>query len=231
MALTQVGPAISYAAASLNGIAASGQVFVASNIAIGTPTAGTGVTWVAAQTTFADTQPNFIIQNSDTAKSIHLLAIKMTASAIGTSATSWHYAGVLDTAARAITTSHYASAAVYGANSGALTPQGFALPSVLYQTGTTAGVIAASSANSRLISRGSLGGLNIVGDEFLVKFGSFEGSGTTALTAAEVAGVGTRKSSDGPVVIAPGSSYTFTLWGIASAAAINPDFQIWMAAF
>ena len=69
------------------------------------------------------------------------------------------------------------------------------------------------------------------GDEFIVKFGSFEGAGTTALTAAESAGVGTRKASDGPVVIAPGSSYTFTLWGLASAAAINPDFQIWMAAF
>ena len=58
MALTQVGPAIAYAGPSLNGINASGQLFCASNIPPGTPAAGTGVTWVAAQTSFADTQPN-----------------------------------------------------------------------------------------------------------------------------------------------------------------------------
>lgn len=229
MAITQVGPAISYAHGSLNGINASGQVICASNIAVGTPAAGTGVTWVAAVTQFLDTQPTFIIQNLDTKISIDMVAVKMVSTAAATSATSHHYAGVLDTIARAVTTNHFAAAAVYTPNSGS-TPGGFVLPSVSYQTGTTASVIAASSANSRLVSRGSMGGLNVACDTFIVKFGSFEGQESVPLTAAQATSVGTRKASDGPVRIGPGCSYTFTMWAPGQAAALNPDFTIWMAA-
>ena len=230
MAITQVGPGISYAHGSLNGINASGQVFCASNIAVGTPAAGTGVTWVAAVTQFADTQPTFIIQNADQKLSIDLIAIKMSSSAVATSATLHEYAGVLDTAARSVTTNHLAAAAVFVPNSNLSSPPNFQMPTVSYQTGTVATVIAASSLNSRLVSRGNLGGLNVAGDVFMVKFGSFEGMESIPLTAVQATGVGTRKASDGPVRIAPGHSYTFTMWAVGQAAALNPDFHIWMAA-
>ena len=227
------GPAITYAAHSLNGLADSGAIVVASNIAVGTPAAGTGVTWVAAQTSFSDTQPNFIIYNPNQAggASIHLLCLKMVANAVGTAAVSWQYAGVLDPVGnRSVTTNHVSQASVAPVRAGLGGPANAPiLPLVLYQSSATASAISASSQQARLVSRGSLGALNVIGDEFVINFGSFEGGGTSTLTAAEAAGIGTRRSAEGPVVIDPGTAYTLTIWGPSSSAAIAPDFQFWMA--
>ena len=229
------GPAITYAAHSLIGLADSGALVVASNIAIGTPAAGTGVTFKAAVTSFADTTgANFIIYNPEPAggKSIHLLCLKMIASAAGSSATLWSYAGILDPVGgtRSITTNNTSQASVANVKSSISGAAGGPLlPVVYYQNGTTATTCAASSPLARTVSRGTLGGLNIAGDELVIKYGSFEGSGSVPLTAAEVAGVGTRCSVDGPVIIDPGHVYTIAIWGTSSSASFNPDFQFWMA--
>ena len=230
MAITSLAPSITYSTQSTNGIAAAGQMIVASNIAVGTPAAGTGVTWVAAQTSFSDTQPNFYIQNLDPVKSLHLICLKMVANAVGTAAVSWQYAGVLDPTARSITTNHVSLAATFVPNTNATTGTGYTLPSVQYQSSATASAFSASSGKAAMVSRGSLGALNVIGDEFIIKFGTFDASGTTALTAAESGGVGSRASCDGPVIIAPNSVYTLTIWGPSSSAAFAPDFSFFMAA-
>jgi hypothetical protein len=233
MGFPALAPSGTYTTQSVNGLAAAGSLIMASNIPVGTPAAGTGVGWVAAQTSFSDTQPSFIITNNDLTKSLHLLCLKMVANAAGSSATSWQYAGVLDvTKGRTVTTNHFANAAVFAPNSNALGGTGtFVLPTVQYQTSTTASVVAASTVAACLVSRGGLGALNIVGDEFVIKWGTFDASGTTTLTAAEVAGSGTRCSSDGPVIIAPQTCFTLTIWGVASTVAFAPDFSFFMAAF
>ena len=228
------GPSITYAAHSLNGLADSGALVVASNRAIGTPAAGTGVTFKAAVTSFADTTgSNFIVYNPEPAggKSVHLNCLKMIATAVGTAAVGWQYLGILDPVGgmRSITTNNTAQASVSCVKSSitgaAGSPQ---LPVVYYQNGTTATTLGASSPLARTVSQGSLGALNVIADEFVIRFGSFEGSTTPPLTGAESAGIGTRSSVEGPVIIDPGHVYTLCIWATSSSASFNPDFLFWM---
>ena len=81
-----------------------------------------------------------------------------------------------------------------------------------------------------VVSQGSLGALNVIADEFQIKFGTFDAGGSTPLTAAESGGIGTRASADGPVIIGPNGHYTLSIWSTSSSAAINPDFLFFMAA-
>ena len=154
----------------------------------------------------------------------------MIASAAGTGATLWSYLGVLDTTVRTASTENRTAAAVYCPNTNASAGNGFVLPTVMYQNGTTATTLTASSPASMVVSQGTLGALNLAGDELMIRYGSFDAPGSTPLTAAEVAGVGTRSSADGPVIIAPNSFYTLSIWGAGSSASFNPDFLFFMAA-
>ena len=210
-----------------------GSYMVATN-----PTVSTGLTQVAAQTTFVDTTPVFYIWNAENpadpaAKTLWLHYIKMMATAVGTAATSWHYAFVLDNVARALSTDNML--AIVPVNPGGANGKSTIIPfggsgSSIFkiQNSATASVIAASSPNKRLVARGVLGGLNIVGTEMVIVFGSTDIGGHAGLTAAEAAAPGRRIDNAPPVGIPPGFSLTGHLWGIASTAAFGPEVEIGM---
>ena len=205
------------------GMAEEGSLFLATN-----PTISTGVTFVTAQTAHSDTAANFYIYNSEASggKNIMPRYLKMIATAAGTSATVWHYAAILDSAQRAPTTNNTVAITpvnVNGSVSNAINA------TVLAQNNATTSVFPASSANKRVVARGAIGGLNIVGDTMIISFGQLFGQ-TSALTAAENATQsGTRVSSAPPVVIPPGSSLVISIWSPSSAAAFNPEFELLMA--
>lgn len=196
------------------------------------PTPSTGQTQVAAQTTFVDTTPSFYIYNPENpanpnAKTLWLDYIKMIATAAGTAATAWHYALVLDTVARAITTDNTLALTKVNPN-GNCSP--IIDPTVKWQNSTTASVIAASSAAKRIVGRGALGGLNIAADEMYIIFGSTDVGAHAGLTAAEAAAPSRRVSTEPMIGIAPGQSLTGHIWGPSSSASFNPEVQIGMYA-
>jgi len=216
---------ISEADGSLYGYSDEGSVLVATNATI-----GTGLTGVTAQIVFNDTGPALYIYNSENAanpnaKSLYLGYLKMIATAAATTSTSQHYAGVLDTVYRTITTDNYAT--IVPVNPNGATAVG-ATPIVKFQNNATVSLIAASSVAKRIVCRGTLGGLNIVGDEMIISFGRGDISPHPGLTAVQAAGVSKRVSNAPPVIIGPGQTFTLHLWGLAQAAAYSPEIELVM---
>jgi len=204
---------------SLYSQAEEGSMVIATN-----PTPGTGYTWVAAVTSYTNTQPLIVVYNNEPAggKNIELRYLKLITLAAGTGAVAWQYLGLLDVQ-QLQTTAHHAAATLVNPN--------FAYPvlvnnlQVLVQTGSTASVFPAPTAAARMVNRGSLGGLNVPGDVMRINFGSLDSGTTSGITAAEgatQAGVG-RADSDSPVVIPPGGAWYLYFWSASSSAAINPE--------
>jgi hypothetical protein len=212
--------ALMIGATGLDGLAAEGSLFVARN-----PTVGTGMTWVAAQTTYGATAPNFHIRNTDIAggKSVHLHGLKMIVKAVGTGTTAIYYAAVLDTTLRAIGTD----------NTDAITPKnvnGNASNSldvlINAQNSATVSVLSAATAGARVLAQGSLGGIAVVGEELDIAFGGQPGGGL-GMTAVSGAGCpGRRVSNAPPVVVGPQQSLTIMVWAVDSSAAIDPEFEL-----
>jgi hypothetical protein len=193
------------------------------------PTISTGQTWVAAQTAFSDTAPNWYIYNTENpsnpgAKSIHLRFLKMISTAAATSATLIRYAAILDTVARQPTTNNMASIAVTSPN-GNVSP--IITPTVLAQNSATASVVPASSSAKRLVANGTLGGLNVVGTEFQINFGSTDAGGGQNGVAAETI-PNRRVNNEPPVIIGPGQSLMIHVWMAASSASFNPEWALGM---
>lgn len=210
--------------ASDYGLCEEGSLLVATN-----PTVGTGLAWVAAQTAYSATTPNFLITNTQPAggASIQLRYLKLIATAAGTAATVWHYAAILDTANRALTTDNTAIITPVSPNGGVALGSG--LPRINAQSSASASVLAAASASGRVVARGALGGLAVVGDVFMIGFGqSFGLSGP--LTAAEGATQsGTRGSVSPPIIIAPGGCLSLHFWSPSSSGALTPEFEMLLA--
>lgn len=200
-------------------LALQGAYLVAVN-----PTIGTGATWVAAQTAFADVNPNFLIFNSDPVRSLALDFVKLITTAVGTTAASWQFAVELDVGTRNPTTQHMSAATVNNPN---MNKALLVTPSVQYQNSATATVIPAISGAGRVVSRGVLGGLNIAGDEMLVTFGTTD-VGAYPGTADSANQPGRRVSCSAPVIIGPNQSATMYFWAPGSAASITPEFEIGM---
>lgn len=209
---------VAHTAPTRHHFADEGSYLVATN-----PTIGTGFTWVAAQTAFADVNPNFVIQNTDPYKSVFLDFVKLIATAVGTSATSWNYAVELDTI-RLATTQHMTAVVPVNPNMGKPSIQNV---TVMAQNSATATVIPLLSGAGRVVARGVLGGLNIAGDEFLITFGSTD-AGAYPGTADTASQPGRRVSSAVPVIIGPQQSCTLYFWAPSSSASINPEFEIGM---
>lgn len=201
--------------------AEEGSYILATNPAI-----GTGQTWVAAQTAFSDTAPNWYIFNNDNTRSLWLRRLKLQCSAVGTAAVSWRYAVILDPVARALTTDNTLAITPTCPNSGT---SPITTPTIKVQNSATVSVIAASSASKRIAAIGTLGGLNIAGSEFEVIFGGVEAAGYSGV--ADAAGQPSRKvTQSGPVVIGPGHSATIHVWGPTSSASINPEWEMGLIA-
>jgi hypothetical protein len=209
----------------MNGLAEEGSVVMATN-----PTPGTGVTWIAAQTTYTNTGPNFVVFNNEPAggKNVQLRCLKMVTTAAGTAAVCWQHLGLLDVQ-QLPTTNHMSYAMLVNPN--------FGVPvlannlQVLYQSSATASVFPAPTNAARMVARGSLGGLNVAGDVMRVNFGSFDAGVTPAITAAESATqTGGRADCEGPVIIPPGAAYYHYIWAASSSAAFAPEFIFTMVA-
>lgn len=191
-------------------LADEGGYFVATN-----PTPGTAFAYPVLAA-FADTTPGIYMFNKDapanaSAKRIYLDYIKIIVTTVPASTTSANFAIKLDSAARALTTDNTVSLIPANVNMDLGTAS---LALVKAQNSATASVIAAGSASSRLVSRGVLGGLPIVGDELVIAFGSVDPAGAYGAT-----NVASRKvTSAPPVVIGPGQSLAFSLWFIGNAA-------------
>jgi hypothetical protein len=102
-----------------------------------------------------------------------------------------------------------------------------ATPTVLLQNNATVSVIPAAQS-PRTLARGCLGGLNIVGDEMIINFGSQEIAPHPGLTAVQAAAPSKRVSNAPPISIGPGQSLAIHLWGLAQAAAYSPEVEIAM---
>lgn len=209
---------------SYYGMCEEGSLLVATN-----PTVGTGLAWVAAQVAYSATAPNFLITNTQPAggKNIQLRCLKLIATAAGTAATVWHYAALLDVANRALTTDNTAVITPVSPNGGIALGSG--LPRINAQSSTNASVLAAASAAGRIVARGALGGLNVVGDVFSILFGQNTGL-TGPLTAAEGATQsGSRTACSPPVIIAPGGCLSLHFWSPSSSASFVPEFEMLLA--
>jgi hypothetical protein len=191
---------------------------------------GTGLTWVAAQTSFVDTGPNFWIHNNEpvnSGRTIYLDYLKLISTAVGTAAVSWQYAVILDPVPRTITTNHLLAITPYP-----MTSQGVKIssPTINVQNSATASVFSASSASSWLAARGVIGGLNIAGHVYTICFGDtnsasgFVGSTDTAGTPGHTADV------SGPIGVAPGQDVSIYIWGPSSSASLAPEFELGMVA-
>jgi hypothetical protein len=218
------GTFVTYAAPSQNALCEEGSILLATN-----PTIGTGVTWPTTVQSYSDTAgPNFYIQNNAVAggASIHLLYIIMVTTAAGTAAVSWNFVGTTTVTARVPTTVHNTASTIVNSNNGQPVPGAVV---VQHQSSATASVWPAS-VGAQMVSRGSLGGLNVAGDEMRIIFGEMGAGGTPPLTAAEGAtATGSRISCQPAVVLAPGVNYSLTLWAPSSSAAFAPEFIIGMA--
>ena|SRR5207247_5034150 len=208
-----------------HGLVEEGSYLLATN-----PTVSTGFTQVAAQTTFVDTTPNMYLFNSENpasanAKSIYLDYIKMITTAAATAAASIHYALILDTVARALTTDNTLPMTLANPNGNTQT---IVAPVVKWQNSATASVIAASSPSKRLVARGTLGGLNVAGDELTIVFGSTDVGANAGLTAVQATAVGHRASHSPAVIVGPGQSLVLHMWAPTSSASWNPEVEFGM---
>ena len=185
------------------------------------PTIATGQTWVAAQTAFSDTTPNWYIENPSATKVLWFRRLKMIATAVATGAVAWRIAVVVDTIPRPVTTN----------NMQAITPKSPSnkglnvTPTMYVQNSATASVITASSAANRKYVQGTIGGLNIVSDELEAIFGSIDAGGFTG--TADAAGQPSRKVSMlGAIGIPPGGSGVIHIWGPSSSASLAPEWEL-----
>lgn len=203
--------------------AENGEYILATSV-----TPGTGQTWVAAQTAFSDTAPNWYIFNPSApgGRTIWLRRLKMISSQVGTAAISWRYAVVTDTVGRKFTTDN--TAVIQPVSPG---PAPLVLvPTVQVQNSATVSAIAASSGNSKVAARGTVGGLNIAATEYEIVFGSTD-FGSVVLAAVDAAGQPGRKvSQSGPVGIPPGGSAVIHIWGPSSSASLAPEWELGMIA-
>ncbi len=207
-----------------------------------TPTIGTGIQLVAAQTSFSDTAPFFYLFNGEDpknpmAKAIQLRTIKLITTGAMTGGAVINYAFTLDPIPRAITTNYMSWTG--GSLQSAVTPlqaqtinMTSSLPANfqlgLQDGGTTNGtVISARSAQATIAARGNLGGLNIAGDIMQIVFGEYDCGASPAATAAEGAGQsGSRVFSEAPLMVPPGFTLVGHLWSASSSASINPEVLI-----
>jgi len=216
---------ISEADGNLYGYAEEGSLLVATS-----PTVGTGLTGVTAQTAFNATGPSTYVYNNEPmgGKSLYILSLKQIASAAATSSTVHYYACVLDPTYRAITTDNFATAIV------PVNPNGNAsvsvAPVIKFQSSATVSVIAAASGSARVVGRGQLGALNIVGDEFIINFGRGDHFGHPGLTAAQVSQNSKRVANSPPVIVPPGGTFTIHQWALAQGASASPEFELVMVA-
>jgi hypothetical protein len=188
------------------------------------PTISTGLTWVAAQTAFSDTAPNFYIFNNSLTRSLYLDYLKMIATAAATTAASIQYAIKTQSVARTFTTNNMLTIVPVNPNQALPLLEN---PVIMAQNSASVSVMTASDSSARIVGRGNLGGLNIAGTEMLLTFGSTD-AGCYPGSADAANQPGRRGASCPPIIIGPSQALTVYIWMPGSAASFNPEFELGM---
>lgn len=193
------------------------------------PAIGTGFTGVTAQTAFVDANPWAVIYNPEqaTGKSIWLDFIKLITTIVGTSATGWNYAIVLDRGMPTATTIANATQVTPVCPSSSKSP--IIQPVVFVQNNAATPTWSTSTQAKKVAARGVLGGLNIAFDEMLITFGTTD-VGAYPGTADGAGQPGRRVDCSPPIIIDPGDCARIHIWGVGSAANLTPEFEIGMMA-
>jgi len=170
----------------------------------------------AIVTSYANTAGVFWFQNNNPVggRTAYLDYLKLTCTTVPASTTQFRYAIIRDTAQQLAGTSYLTtnnSSTAVPANTSAAGPASGCL--VGYQSAVTANVNTAPTANGAVIACGAIGGLPIIGDEFVIDFG-----GDQAQSWAGVA-VASRKVSAAPAIaLAPGQQIMIVPWWPNNAA-------------
>jgi hypothetical protein len=201
-------------------LAAEGSYFVTTNPTPGTAIAGT----VAA--TYANTAGWFWFQNNNATggPNAYLDYLKLIITVAPASATNAQFAVFRDVATpltTQITTAHYTTATPVNVNGAGVIKSNSLFG---YQNNATASANIAPSGSSALIGRGSIGGIPVVNDEIILKFGSTETGAYPGLTAAQATASGRKVSIFPPVCLAPGQQIMIVPW-FASNAATGASFE------
>jgi len=170
----------------------------------------------AIVTSYANTAGVFWFQNNNTATgpNAYLDYLKLTCTTVPASTTQFRYAIIRDIAQPLIGTSYLTTnniTSILPANTLASGPQSKC--TVGYSNSVTASVNLAPTANGAVIAAGALGGLPIIGDEFVIDFG---GDQAVSFGATSVA---SRKVSAAPaIVVAPGQQIMIVPWWVSNAS-------------
>ena len=171
------------------------------------------------QTTFVDTTPFLYIANGDPAKAMNIDQIKIIVTTAPASTTSAHYAIKTDQTARTLSTDNTTGT---GANALAVNcPRSGVQPSNITaraQNSATNSILTAASTNAKIVARGSLGSIPVVGDSLIIAPGAVDLAPWPGLTAAQATCAGRKVDVTAPIVVDPGHNMTMHLWFIGNAA-------------
>lgn len=182
------------------------------------PTPGTALAYNVQASYTATGSPFLYLFNSASAggKSVYLDYIKIIVTTAAASGTQAYYACVADQAARALTVDHTSSLTPANPNQGVANTAASVL-TVNAQNSATASTLAAASSAVRIVGRGNLGGLTVVGDELLIDFGSNGPYPFNGATAA-IVNPGVKTSGTAPVILDPQACLMVTLWFPSNSA-------------
>ncbi len=198
--------------------AEEGSYFVAR-----TPTPGTGVSFTVSAS-FSDTVPFIFGNNTSATKAVWLDYLKWIVTVVPASATTVQYAVKTDAIPISITTNHVATAVPTCPNLGI---SATSITNIWYQNNATATAISATGASGIVVAEGAMGGIPIVGDEFVVEFGQPNTSGGSGLTAAQATDPARKVSSAPAVVVPPGGSFRVMLWFASNGiTAMSYSFEL-----
>ena len=212
--------AINCAVPTRHDLADEGSYFVTT-----TPTPGTGLTWVAAQTTYSATAPNFLIQNLEQGaqgRTVYLDFLTMVTTAAMTAATGIQYAITMDSGQRAPTTNNMTAFVQRCLQAAATTAPNIA---ILGQSSASASVIPALTNVGYIAARDTWGGINVANDVLGLVFGE-NVAGLQGLTAVESAQVSRRIIAAPPIIIPPGWAAAIHIWAGSSSASFAPECTI-----
>ncbi|HZT29231.1 MAG TPA: hypothetical protein VFA33_05075 [Bryobacteraceae bacterium] len=195
-------------------LADEGSYFIATNVTPGTAQA------YNIQAAFSDTTPLLYIQNNDSkanpfGKRMYLDYIKLICTTAPASATGARFAIKTDPQLRTLSTNNTLAITPTSPNSDVAMQS---VCSINAQNNSSASVLTASSGSARVVANGSMGGLPIVGDEFVLVCGAADPGAYPGLTAAQAVCPGRKVTGIPPVILGPNSALTVYAWFPGNAA-------------
>jgi hypothetical protein len=209
----QIDPVMS----TKQGIADLGRQYVTTNATPGTPLL------YPLTTAFSATTPSLYLFNGNAlgAGVVYIDYVKLLVTQVPASTTVVNFAIIVDTAARAINTNNTVALSPVCTLTPSVNAPSIAGLTVNAQNSATASVLAAATA-PKLIGRGSLGGLPILGDELVIDFGVGDISPFSGAALA-----GRKVSSASAFSLQPQTSVTIHLWFTGNAAtALTYELEI-----